>query len=100
MVLHRGEDLDDVLDRKAAGGRVEVVVEGQSDGGEPAQPVPPPPRRKAAGTGQKPIGSEGTGPEEKREKPLSRAARRRKIKEEIRKLAAGDKPVYYQRRLY
>ncbi|TPX10640.1 uncharacterized protein E0L32_008374 [Thyridium curvatum] len=34
------------------------------------------------------------------EKPISSAERRRRIREEIRKLAEGDKPIYYQRRLY
>ncbi|KAG8167372.1 hypothetical protein KVR01_003061 [Diaporthe batatas] len=33
-------------------------------------------------------------------KPVSRAERRRLIKEEIMRLAQGDEPVYYQRRLY
>jgi hypothetical protein len=34
------------------------------------------------------------------EKPISRAERRRKIREEIQRLARSDKPVYYQRRLW
>lgn len=33
-------------------------------------------------------------------KPMSRAERRRKIKEDIQKLAQGDEPIYYQRRLW
>lgn len=33
-------------------------------------------------------------------KPVSRAERRRLIKEEIMRLSQGDEPVYYQRRLY
>lgn len=33
-------------------------------------------------------------------KPISRAERRRKIKEDIQKLAQGDTPIYYQRRLW
>lgn len=33
-------------------------------------------------------------------KPLSRAERRRLIKEEIQRLAQGDEPMYYQRRLW
>ncbi|PHH77795.1 hypothetical protein CDD82_3362 [Ophiocordyceps australis] len=32
--------------------------------------------------------------------PVTRAERRRIIKEEIRRLAEGEKPVYYQRRLW
>ncbi|XXH02767.1 hypothetical protein Hte_009152 [Hypoxylon texense] len=34
------------------------------------------------------------------QKPMSRAERRRQIKEEIRKLSEGQEPVYYQRRLW
>ncbi|CAK7224471.1 hypothetical protein SBRCBS47491_005562 [Sporothrix bragantina] len=37
---------------------------------------------------------------EKKQKPISKAERRRLIKEELMKMAANDKPVYYQRRLY
>ncbi|CAK7225251.1 hypothetical protein SCUCBS95973_005800 [Sporothrix curviconia] len=37
---------------------------------------------------------------EKKQKPVSKAERRRLIKEELMKMAANDKPVYYQRRLY
>lgn len=36
----------------------------------------------------------------KTQKPLSRVERRRRIKEEIRKLSQGETPVYYQRRLW
>ncbi|KAH8662088.1 hypothetical protein BX600DRAFT_437511 [Xylariales sp. PMI_506] len=36
----------------------------------------------------------------KAEKPLSRAERRRKIKQEIMELSQGESPVYYQRRLW
>lgn len=38
--------------------------------------------------------------EDKTQKPLSRVERRRRIKEEIRKLSQGETPVYYQRRLW
>ncbi|KAI0013809.1 hypothetical protein F4779DRAFT_561439 [Xylariaceae sp. FL0662B] len=34
------------------------------------------------------------------QKPISRAERRRLIKEEIQRLSQGDTPVYYQRRLW
>ncbi|KAK7946565.1 uncharacterized protein PG986_010886 [Apiospora aurea] len=34
------------------------------------------------------------------EKPLSRAERRRRIKQDIRDLSQGEGPVYYQRRLW
>lgn len=37
---------------------------------------------------------------EKAEKPISRAERRRRIKEEIMKLAEGQERGYYQRRLW
>ena len=37
---------------------------------------------------------------EKQQKPVSKAERRRRIKEELMNMAANEKPVYYQRRLY
>ncbi|KAF6834238.1 hypothetical protein CPLU01_05049 [Colletotrichum plurivorum] len=39
-------------------------------------------------------------PEAANQKPISRAERRRLIKEEIRRLSQGEEPVYYQRRLW
>lgn len=39
-------------------------------------------------------------PDDETKKPVSRAERRRLIKEEILRLSQGDEPVYYQRRLY
>lgn len=39
-------------------------------------------------------------PDDETKKPVSRAERRRLIKEEIFRLSQGDEPVYYQRRLY
>ncbi|KAH6683677.1 hypothetical protein F5X68DRAFT_210985 [Plectosphaerella plurivora] len=39
-------------------------------------------------------------PEADDQKPISRAERRRLIKEEIKRLSYDDQPVYYQRRLY
>lgn len=39
-------------------------------------------------------------PEDDAKRPVSRAERRRLIKEEIMRLAQGDEPVYYQRRLW
>lgn len=39
-------------------------------------------------------------PEDDGAKPMSRAERRRKIKEDIQKLSQGDTPLYYQRRLW
>lgn len=38
--------------------------------------------------------------EEEEQKPISRAERRRLIKEEIQRLSQGDEPIYYQRRLW
>jgi len=92
VVLHRGEDLDDVLDRKAA---AEAQPDVRADGDAAPREVLP-----APGARQKPLVSDGLAPGDKDAKPLSKAARRKKIKEEIRKLAEGDAPVYYQRRLY
>ncbi|KAK7734745.1 hypothetical protein SLS53_007851 [Cytospora paraplurivora] len=39
-------------------------------------------------------------PDDETKKPVSRAERRRLIKEEIERLASGEQPVYYQRRLW
>lgn len=39
-------------------------------------------------------------PNDETQKPVSRAERRRLIKEEIARLSAGNQPVYYQRRLW
>lgn len=39
-------------------------------------------------------------PEAEDQKPISRAERRRLIKEEIKRLSYDNQPVYYQRRLY
>ncbi|KAK2018357.1 hypothetical protein LZ32DRAFT_599785 [Colletotrichum eremochloae] len=39
-------------------------------------------------------------PEASNQKPISRAERRRLIKEELRRLAEGEEKVYYQRRLW
>ncbi|KLU88164.1 hypothetical protein MAPG_07151 [Magnaporthiopsis poae ATCC 64411] len=76
---------------------------------------------KAAGAGEEPVvieveqtppadghqedaNADGVGLEVevdgKTQKPLSRVERRRRIKEEIRKLSQGETPVYYQRRLW
>lgn len=37
---------------------------------------------------------------EKEQKPVSKAERRRRIKEDLMKMASNEKPVHYQRRLY
>lgn len=39
-------------------------------------------------------------PDDANQKPISRAERRRLIKEEIARLSQGEQPVYYQRRLW
>ncbi|KUI69733.1 hypothetical protein VM1G_04869 [Cytospora mali] len=39
-------------------------------------------------------------PDDETKKPISRAERRRLIKEEISRLSQGEQPVYYQRRLW
>ncbi|GKT96266.1 hypothetical protein Ct61P_14116 [Colletotrichum tofieldiae] len=39
-------------------------------------------------------------PDASNQKPISRAERRRLIKEELRRLAEGEEKVYYQRRLW
>lgn len=39
-------------------------------------------------------------PDDDGSKPMSRAERRRKIKEDIQKLSQGETPLYYQRRLW
>lgn len=43
---------------------------------------------------------ENPDPLSKNKAPISRAERRKMIKEEIQRLAQSDKPVYYQRRLW
>jgi len=43
--------------------------------------------------------SAGDGPDQP-QKPMSRAERRRRIKEEIMKLSQGEERGYYQRRLW
>lgn len=45
-------------------------------------------------------GVEHPDPSVKSQKPISRAERRRLIKEEIKRLSQADKPMYYQRRLW
>ncbi|KAJ4418412.1 hypothetical protein N0V82_005598 [Gnomoniopsis sp. IMI 355080] len=44
--------------------------------------------------------SSAENPDDEGTKPMSRAERRRKIKEDIQKLSQGDTPLYYQRRLW
>ncbi|ETS84983.1 hypothetical protein PFICI_03008 [Pestalotiopsis fici W106-1] len=44
--------------------------------------------------------SDNTKQQAEEEEPISRAERRRRIKEEIRELSQGETPLYYQRRLW
>lgn len=54
-------------------------------------------RAQIAGTSS---GVEHPDPDAQTEKPISRAERRRLIKQEIQRLSQGETPVYYQRRLW
>lgn len=45
-------------------------------------------------------GVEHPDPRAKNPLPITRAERRKLVKEEIRRLAQADRPVYYQRRLW
>ncbi|KAJ4386379.1 hypothetical protein N0V93_009274 [Gnomoniopsis smithogilvyi] len=67
---------------------------------EPVQAQPQPAPWEIRGDDmveEEPLGEIG---DEDGGKPMSRAERRRKIKEEIQKLSQGDTPLYYQRRLW
>lgn len=70
----------------------EGAREGQS-GDEGEQQPPPPPTQDDQDPSI-------PSPDDAAQKPISRAERRRLIKEEIQRLAQGDQPVYYQRRLW
>ena len=72
----------------------EVVVVTSGEGG-----------RKGGGKGvekkEKEKGPGGSvGEKRPKQKPVSRAERRRRIKEELRVMTEGNTPVYYQRRLW
>ncbi|KAK7708960.1 hypothetical protein SLS64_006440 [Diaporthe eres] len=66
---------------------------------EETKPQPPAPWEVRAEGDQTP-GESNEHPDDDTKKPVSRAERRRLIKEEIFRLSQGDEPVYYQRRLY
>ncbi|KAK0718861.1 hypothetical protein B0T21DRAFT_338724 [Apiosordaria backusii] len=53
-----------------------------------------------AGKGGRGRGVEGEGEEDGMQKPVSRAERRRRIKEELMRMAQGEERGWYQRRLY
>lgn len=68
---------------------------------EPVQQPPPPQLAPWEVRGEDAGGAaEAESPDEDRAKPLGRAERRRQIKEDIQKLAQGETPLYYQRRLW
>ncbi|KAM0816625.1 hypothetical protein AB5N19_02427 [Seiridium cardinale] len=60
--------------------------------------------KKEEGKGSKETAAESAKEDAKQqgneEQPMSRAERRRRIKEEIMELSQGETPVYYQRRLW
>ncbi|KAI1779112.1 hypothetical protein F4818DRAFT_239621 [Hypoxylon cercidicola] len=64
---------------------------------KPAQQKQVTPEKAAGSRGEKMQDGDGTA---NAQKPVSRAERRRQIKEDIRRLSEGDEPVYYQRRLW
>ncbi|KUI54291.1 hypothetical protein VP1G_01541 [Cytospora mali] len=65
------------------------------------QPVPQPAPWEVRAEGAR-LGDEDLveSPDDETKKPISRAERRRLIKEEISRLSQGEQPVYYQRRLW
>jgi hypothetical protein len=66
-----------------------------------SEPQPAPWEVRAEGEQSLEDSTEEPGdPEGDAKKPVSRAERRRLIKQEIMRLAQGDEPVYYQRRLW
>lgn len=81
-----------------------VLAEDNTDAAQQQQPPPQIQERPQP----KPWEDRNEGPEEhyvphpddETKKPVSRAERRRLIKEEIMKLSQGETPVYYQRRLW
>lgn len=69
-------------------------VDGQEGGSDAAGGT------DSATPGDERVGKQSKKPDPQEEKPISRAERRRRIKEEIRRLSQADEPVYYQRRLW
>lgn len=68
-------------------------------GGSPDDAGPPPVAPwEVRAEGVRP--GEVENPDDESKKPVSRAERRRLIKEEILRLSHGEQPVYYQRRLW
>lgn len=97
-----GEEMGDT--NAATVGEESQEVE-QSTQQEEQPPPPPPPSEEGQeqeGKPQQPELAEGLvlNPNDETQKPISRAERRRLIKEEIARLSQGNQPVYYQRRLW
>lgn len=66
----------------------------------PMEKEPQPAPWEVRANGQQRTDDGAEHPEDGTKKPISRAERRRLIKEEIMRLSQGDEPVYYQRRLW
>ncbi|KAI3395559.1 hypothetical protein diail_1221, partial [Diaporthe ilicicola] len=66
----------------------------------PAETKPQPAPWEVRAEGEHTSDDSTEDPDDGTKKPISRAERRRLIKEEIMRLSQGDEPVYYQRRLY
>lgn len=85
------------------GQKVEQSTQQQEE--QEQQPPPSPPSEESQeqeSKPQQPELAEGLvlNPNDETQKPISRAERRRLIKEEIARLSQGNQPVYYQRRLW
>lgn len=61
-----------------------------------SQPAPWEVRAEGVRTGEDHV----ENPDDETRKPISRAERRKLIKEEIQRLSHGEQPLYYQRRLW
>lgn len=85
-------EVQETLPEETLGGQ-EAEQGGEEEEQQQQQPPPPPSTQE----GQDPS---VPSPDDAAQKPISRAERRRLIKEEIQRLAQGDQPVYYQRRLW
>ncbi|KAK2600627.1 hypothetical protein N8I77_010148 [Diaporthe amygdali] len=66
----------------------------------PVETKPQPAPWEVRAEGEQTPNEDTEDPNDGTKKPVSRAERRRLIKEEIMRLSQGDEPVYYQRRLY
>lgn len=85
--------------------RQKVLVEERKEEGEAPKQAERPPRKTflgswGGGKAEKQRAKGGATDADGKKKPISRAERRRLIKEEIKQLSQGESPVYYQRRLW